>query len=68
MGKARKAAKVFCGVMNSPPPPTKFTRFNDFLGSVVEDVCFASMENAIDVAAAANDGDRDSVIAIDGTW
>lgn len=54
--------------MNSPPPPTKFTRYTDLLGSVDEDVCFASMDNAIHVAAAANDGDSDFVIAIDGTW
>lgn len=67
IGKGRQAAKVFCGVMNLPPPPTKFARHTDLLGSVIEDVCFASMDNAIDEAATANDGDRDLAIAIDGT-
>lgn len=40
IGKSHKAAKVFCGLMNLPPPPTKFERYNEVLG--VEDVCFKS--------------------------
>lgn len=68
IGKGRQAAKVFCGVMNLPPPPSKFDRYSELLGTVVEDVCFASMDSAIEEAITANDGERDLAIAIDGTW
>ena len=44
VGKCCKATKVFCGVINLPPPQTKFERYNEVLGSAVEDVCFSSMD------------------------
>lgn len=54
--------------MNLPPPPTKFNTYTNVLGSVVEDVCFETMDSAIEEAVLANDGSRDLAIAIDGTW
>lgn len=54
--------------MNLPPPPTKFERYNEVLGSVVEDICCSSMDNATEDAVSTNDGSQDTAIAIDRTW
>nr|XP_042913801.1 uncharacterized protein LOC122273891 [Parasteatoda tepidariorum] len=39
IGKGASAAQVFCGLMNLPPPPTKFAKYNMMLKLVVSDVC-----------------------------
>lgn len=54
--------------MNLPPPPTKFERYNEVLGSVVEDVCFKSSDNAVKEAESCNDEFGDIAISVDGTW
>lgn len=68
IGKGQRAAKVLCGVMNLAPPPSKFDRYVAVLGSAVEDVCFSSMDSAIEEAISINEDVRDIAIAIDGTW
>lgn len=60
--KAIKRLKVLCGLMNLPPPPTKFERYNEVLDSVVEDVCFKSTDNAIKEAVSCNDELSDSIL------
>lgn len=68
VGKGQTAAKTICGIMNLPPPPTRFSPYLDLVGNCIEDVCFDSMMNAVKNAVLENNGDRDIPIAIDGTW
>ncbi|KAF8794725.1 hypothetical protein HNY73_002668 [Argiope bruennichi] len=36
IGKSKTAARTFCAVMNLPPPPAKFERFNNSLSAALE--------------------------------
>lgn len=60
--KAIKRLKYLYGLMNLPPPPTKSERYNEVLGSVVEDVCFKSTDNAVKEAVSCNDELSDSLL------
>lgn len=73
IGKGMTAGKMFCGIMNLPPPPTKFGKYNVEIGSCVEDVAQESMQQAIEEAVEENvdnpdtQNPRDLAIALDGT-
>lgn len=68
IGKGEAAAKTLCGILNVPPPPTKFQAYRSTIGSCIEDICFESMRNAIEQAVVINEGVRDIPVALDGTW
>lgn len=59
IGKGLAAGKMFCGVMNLPPPPSKFEKYNYNFGSCVEDVAMESMNEAIEEAVEENIGNPD---------
>lgn len=67
IGKGPTAAKTLCGILNVPPPPTKFLAYVSTIGSCIEDVAFESMRNAVEQAVEIN-GVRDIPVALDGTW
>ena len=50
------------------PSPSKFDKYNYALGSAVEDVAQKSMQVAVEEAVKENDGNRDLMIALEGTW
>ncbi|GFU82411.1 hypothetical protein TNCV_2462941 [Trichonephila clavipes] len=52
IGKGGAAARIFCGLMNLPPPPAN------------ED----SMNAAVHEAVIANDNNSNIAVAVDGTW
>ncbi|GFU05010.1 uncharacterized protein NPIL_320121 [Nephila pilipes] len=56
---------MFCGIMNLPPPPTKF---NNILLQAARETCEESMAEAVYEAVEENDGGRDIAVAVDGRW
>ncbi|GFT97194.1 uncharacterized protein TNCV_3858491 [Trichonephila clavipes] len=68
IGKGAEAARMFCGIMNLPPPPTKFSKYNKMLLGATKDVCDATMKNAVKEAVQENQNIRDIPVAVDGTW
>lgn len=67
IGKSKTAANVFCGIMNLPPPPGRYTEYEICLGSVTEKVCKESMSSAIEEAVEKRQI-RDLCVAVDGSW
>ncbi|GFU09713.1 uncharacterized protein NPIL_88941 [Nephila pilipes] len=65
IGKGAESAVMFCGIMNLPPPPTKF---NNILLQAARETCEESMAEAVHEAVEENDGARDIAVAVDGSW
>ncbi|GFW14843.1 uncharacterized protein TNCV_1563061 [Trichonephila clavipes] len=65
IGKGGAAARIFCGLMNLPPPPAKFERHNSLFLNVLKTISEDSMNAAVHEAVIAND--NNSNIAVDGT-
>ncbi|GFT49066.1 uncharacterized protein NPIL_495991 [Nephila pilipes] len=63
--KGAESAVMFCGIMNLPPPPTKF---NNNLLQVARETCEDSMAEAVHEAVEENEGGRDIAVAVDGSW
>ncbi|GFU35764.1 uncharacterized protein NPIL_686451 [Nephila pilipes] len=68
IGKGDESAVMFCGIMNLPPPPTKFTKFNNNLLQAARETCEESMAEAVHEAVEENEGGRDIAVAVDGSW
>ncbi|GFW91454.1 uncharacterized protein TNCV_3376201 [Trichonephila clavipes] len=68
VGKEEAAAKVFCGVMNLPPPPKRFYESLHALNNATEKVAKASMALAASETLSFNNGNPNVPVAIDGTW
>lgn len=68
IGKGPTAGKTLAGVMNLPPPPTRFSPYVDVIGKAVSNVAKTSMDNALKEAVEKNDGNSDLSIALDGSW
>ncbi|GFT92232.1 uncharacterized protein TNCV_246781 [Trichonephila clavipes] len=66
IGKGGAAARIFCGLMNLPPPPAKFECHNSLFLNVLKTISEDSMNAAVHEAVIAND--NNSNIAVDGTW
>ncbi|GFS85759.1 uncharacterized protein TNCV_1663021 [Trichonephila clavipes] len=68
IGKGAESARMFCGIMNLPPPPTKFSKYNHILLQATRETCEHSMAEAVREAVDENDGKRDLAVAVDGSW
>ncbi|GFW01170.1 uncharacterized protein TNCV_1764071 [Trichonephila clavipes] len=68
VGKGEAAAKVFCGVMNLPPPPKRFYESLHALNNATEKVAKVSMALAAAETLSFNNGNPNVPVAIDGTW
>ncbi|GFU65092.1 uncharacterized protein TNCV_1352081 [Trichonephila clavipes] len=68
VGKGEAAAKVFCGVMNLPPPPKRFYESLYALNNATEKVAKVSMALAAAETLSFNNGNPNVPVAIDGTW
>ncbi|GFT20411.1 uncharacterized protein TNCV_4964171 [Trichonephila clavipes] len=64
--KGAESARMFCGIMNLPPPPTKFSKYNHILLQATRETCEHSMAEAVREAVDENDGKRDLAVAVDG--
>lgn len=67
-GKGQAAADTLCSVMNLPPPPTRFYKYNKRLEECLQKVSYESMANAKRKAETVNEGNSDKTVAMDGTW
>ncbi|GFX15019.1 uncharacterized protein TNCV_4897871 [Trichonephila clavipes] len=56
IGKGAESARMFCGIMNLPPPPTKFSKYNHILLQATRETCEHSMAEAVREAVDENDG------------
>ncbi|GFV32951.1 uncharacterized protein TNCV_1745931 [Trichonephila clavipes] len=68
IGKGGAAARIFCGLMNLPPPPAKFERHNSLFLNVLETISEDSMNAAVHEVVIANDNNSNIAVAVDGTW
>ncbi|GFW65258.1 uncharacterized protein TNCV_395241 [Trichonephila clavipes] len=68
IGKGGAAARIFCGLMNLPPPPTKFERHNSLFLNVLKTIIEDSMNAAVHEAVIANDNNSNIAVAVDCTW
>ncbi|GFT20935.1 uncharacterized protein TNCV_3130891 [Trichonephila clavipes] len=68
IGKGSSAAETFCAVMNLPPPPAKFQRYNGIVLESLSKVSDASMKKAVEETVEINNSNRDITAAFDGSW
>ncbi|GFT61423.1 uncharacterized protein TNCV_4371131 [Trichonephila clavipes] len=68
IGKGGAAARIFCGLMNLPPPPAKFERHNSLFLNVLKTISEDSMNAAVHEAVIANDNNSNIAVAVDDTW
>ncbi|GFY12826.1 uncharacterized protein TNCV_4284841 [Trichonephila clavipes] len=68
IGKGGAAARIFCGLMNLPPPPAKFERHNSLFLNVLKTISEDSMNAAVHEAVIANDNNSNIDVAVDSTW
>ncbi|GFU31573.1 uncharacterized protein TNCV_3539581 [Trichonephila clavipes] len=68
IGKGSAAARIFCGLMNLPPPPAKLERHNSLFLNVLKTISEDSMNAAVHEAVIANDNNSNIAVAVDGTW
>ncbi|GFX36597.1 uncharacterized protein TNCV_2031771 [Trichonephila clavipes] len=68
IGKGGAAARIFCALMNLPPPPAKFERHNSLFLNVLKTISEDFMNAAVHEAVIANDNNSNIAVAVDGTW
>lgn len=68
IGNGEKEAQTFCGIMNLPPPPSKFERYSEIINTHLHKVCNSSMIEAVNESVNLQNGNADIVAAFDGTW
>ncbi|GFY14896.1 uncharacterized protein TNCV_234461 [Trichonephila clavipes] len=68
VGKEGAAAKVFCGVMNLPPPPKRFYESLHAINNATEKVAKVSTALAAAETLSFINGNPNVAVAIDGTW
>ncbi|GFT46104.1 uncharacterized protein NPIL_457051 [Nephila pilipes] len=65
--KGDESAVMFCGIMNLPPPPTKFSKFNNTLLQTAKEIFEESMAEVVREAVEENNGERDITVPVDGS-
>ncbi|GFU48182.1 uncharacterized protein NPIL_85901 [Nephila pilipes] len=65
--KGNSAAKIFCAIMNLPPPPAKFEHYNDVLLRNLLKVRNESMKNVVEETVNIN-SNRDITAAFHSSW
>lgn len=76
LGKGREGATLLCGIMNLPPPCSRFDRVNKFILSSVEEVSKENMKKAAAESVRLREEEKeddkdistDLSVSVDGTW
>ncbi|GFW70502.1 uncharacterized protein TNCV_1978401 [Trichonephila clavipes] len=68
IGKGAEAGRMFCGVMNLPQPPTRFSPYGKRILNAVKLVYGDSIQNAAKEAICENEGNKNIAVAVNGTW
>ncbi|GFS53056.1 uncharacterized protein TNIN_148561 [Trichonephila inaurata madagascariensis] len=67
-GSDAEAGRMFCGIINLPQPPTKFSPYCKRILNAAKLVYEDSIQNAAKEAISENEGNQSIVVAVDGTW
>ncbi|GFT77246.1 uncharacterized protein TNCV_182681 [Trichonephila clavipes] len=68
IGKDAEAGRMFCGVMNLPQPPTRFSPYGKRILNAAKLVYEDSIQNAAKEAICENEGNKNIAVAVDGIW
>lgn len=68
VGLGREGARMFCGIMNIPPPPSRFQHYIAILLEAIKQVAQSSMDDALNEAITINNDSKDLCVTFDGTW
>ncbi|GFV30727.1 uncharacterized protein TNCV_951481 [Trichonephila clavipes] len=68
IGKDAEAGRMFCGIMNLPQPPTRFSPYGKRILNAAKLVYEDSIQNAAMEAICKNEGNKNIAVAVDGTW
>ncbi|GFV82097.1 uncharacterized protein TNCV_2789951 [Trichonephila clavipes] len=68
IGKGAEAGRMFCGVMNLPQPPTRFSPYGKRILNAAKLVYEDLIQNAAKEAICENEGNKNIAVAVDGTW
>ncbi|GFT95724.1 uncharacterized protein TNCV_310991 [Trichonephila clavipes] len=68
IGKGAEAGRMFCGVMNLPQPPTRFSPYGKRILNAAKPVYEDSIQNAAKEAICENEDNKNIAVAVDGTW
>ncbi|GFU27868.1 uncharacterized protein TNCV_449711 [Trichonephila clavipes] len=66
--KGAEAGRMFCGVMNLPQPPTRFSPYGKRILNAAKLVYENSIQNAAKESICENEGNKNIAVAVDGTW
>ncbi|GFX00262.1 uncharacterized protein TNCV_297511 [Trichonephila clavipes] len=68
IGKGSSAAKTFCAIMNLPPAPAQFQRYNGIVLESLSKVRDASIKKAVEETVEMNNSNRDITAEFHGGW
>ncbi|GFU39229.1 uncharacterized protein TNCV_1903131 [Trichonephila clavipes] len=68
IGKGAEAGRMFCGVMNLPQPPTRFSPYGKQILNAAKLVYEDSIQNAAKEAICESEGNTNIAVAVEGTW
>ncbi|GFS69786.1 uncharacterized protein TNCV_3006661 [Trichonephila clavipes] len=68
IGKGAEAGRMFCGVMNIPQPPTRFSPYAKRILNAAKLLYEDSIQNATKEAICENEGNKNIAVAVDETW
>ncbi|GFW29858.1 uncharacterized protein TNCV_3937251 [Trichonephila clavipes] len=68
VGKGAEAGRMFCGKMNLPQPPTRFSPYGKRILNAAKLVYEDSIQNAAKKAICDNEGNKNIAVAVDGIW
>ncbi|GFU61949.1 uncharacterized protein TNCV_4022351 [Trichonephila clavipes] len=66
--KRCRSRRMFCGVMNLPQPPTRFSPYGKRILNAAKLVYEDSIQIAAKEAICENEGNKNIAVAVDGTW
>ncbi|GFW15512.1 uncharacterized protein TNCV_4656521 [Trichonephila clavipes] len=67
IGKGTEAGRMFCGVMNLPQPPTRFSPYGKRILNAAKLVYEDSIQNAAKEAICENEGNKNIAVTLEGT-
>jgi hypothetical protein len=68
IGVGQQSAKLFCAIMDLPQPPSRFSNYIPPISKATNDVATKSMVAAAEELLVINDNDKNTAVAIDGSW
>ncbi|GFU23192.1 uncharacterized protein TNCV_3516211 [Trichonephila clavipes] len=67
IGRGGETGRIFCGIMNLPQPPTRFSPYGKRILSAAKFVYDDSILNAAKESLCENEGNKNIAVVVDGT-